>query len=393
MIGRATGPFATLARAYACSLAGDAFLAVALAGSLFFTVPAEAARPKVALYLLVTMTPFALVAPVLGPALDRAKSQRVGVAAGVTIGRAVLCLLMARHHQSLLFYPEAFGALVLMKGFQVTKSALVPTVVTGRDELVRANSRLTLVGVVGGLIGGLLAAGILRVAGSSWVLVAGAVVYVAATLLVLRVSGVAVPAVAAGAVDDRKRIHLAPIRLGAIAMATLRAGVGFLTFLLAFALKREGEPAWFYGLVIGASALGGFVGAVAAPRLRRQLREEAVLVISLSIPAAAAVMGARSEARTAALIVAFALGLGGAAGRAGFDSLVQRDAPDTAWGRSFARYEAYFQLAWVVGAAIPVLVTISPGFGLIVLALALGAGVVLYLAGLAADSLVHARGA
>ena len=387
-------PFALLARAYATSLAGDAFVAVALAGSLFFTVPADAARPKVALYLLVTMTPFALVAPVLGPALDRAKSRRVSVAAAVTIGRAVLCLLMARHYQSLLLYPEAFGALVLMKGFQVTKSALVPAVVTGRDELVRANSRLTLAGVVGGTVAGVVAVGILRVGGSPWVLVSGAVVYVVATVLVLKVSDVVRPDVAAGVVEakDMKPVHLAPIRLASIAMGTLRGGVGFLTFLLAFALKREGEPAWFYGAVIGASAFGGFVGAVAAPRLRRRLREEALLVVSLAIPAAAAVMGARSEARPAALIVALALGLGGSAGRAGFDSLVQRDAPDTLWGRSFARYEAYFQLAWVLGAFVPVLVTISPGFGLIVLALGLGGGVFVYLAGLAADSLVHARG-
>jgi hypothetical protein len=117
-----------------------------------------------------------------------------------------------------------------------------------------------------------------------------------------------------------------------------------------------------------------------------------VLVVSLATPAAAAVMGARSQARPAALIVAFALGLGASAGRAGFDSLVQRDAPDTLWGRSFARYEAYFQLAWVLGAAVPVLISISPGIGLIILALVLGAGGFLYLAGLAADSLVGGRG-
>jgi len=139
-------PFASLARAYAANLAGDAFVAVALAGSVFFTVPAESARTNVALYLFVTMTPFALVAPVLGPALDRAKTRRVTVAVAASIGRAVLCLLMARHLHSFLLYPEAFGVLVLMKGFQVTKSALVPGVVTGRDELVRANSRLTLAG-------------------------------------------------------------------------------------------------------------------------------------------------------------------------------------------------------------------------------------------------------
>jgi MFS-type transporter involved in bile tolerance (Atg22 family) len=386
-------PFASLARAYAANLAGDAFVAVALAGSLFFTVPAESARPNVALYLLVTMTPFALVAPVLGPALDRAKTRRVTVAVGASVGRAVLCLLMARHLHSLLLYPEAFGVLVLMKGFQVTKSSLVPAVVRGRDELVRANSRLTLAGVFGGAIAGVVAVGLLKLFSASVVLVAGALVYLVAARLVTRVPTTVVPEVASSAGDDPDgRVHLLAIRLSAIAMAVLRGGVGFLTFLLAFALKREGEPAWFYGLVIGVSSLGGLVGAVAAPRLRQVLREEAVLVVSLAVPAAAAVLGARSQARPAALIVALALGLGASAGRAGFDSLVQRDAPDTHWGRSFARYEAYFQLAWVLGASIPVLVSISTGFGLIVLALALGAGGFVYLAGLAADSLVGSTG-
>jgi hypothetical protein len=127
---------------------------------------------------------------------------------------------------------------------------------------------------------------------------------------------------------------------------------------------------------------------VAAPRLRRTLKEEAVLVISLAAPAAVAVMGARSDARPAALMVAFALGLGGSAGRAGFDSLVQRDAPDTLWGRSFARYEAYFQIAWVIGAFVPVIGRLSSGTGLLILALGLGAGGFIYLAGLAAESLV-----
>jgi MFS-type transporter involved in bile tolerance (Atg22 family) len=385
-------PFAALARAYAANLAGDAFVAVALAGSLFFTVPAESARPNVALYLFVTMTPFALVAPILGPALDRAKTRRVTVAIAVSVGRAVLCLLMARHLDTFLLYPEAFGVLVLMKGFQVTKSSLVPAVVTGRDELVRANSRLTLAGVFGGAIAGLVAVGVLRLLGSSAVLIVGAAVYVLAARLVANVPTAVVPEVASsGGETAAGTPHLAAIRLSAVAMAVLRGGVGFLTFLLAFALKRDGEPAWFYGLVIAVSSLGGLVGAIAAPRLRRALREEAVLVVSLAVPAAAAVLGARSQGRVAALIVACALGLGASAGRAGFDSLVQRDAPDTLWGRSFARYEAYFQLAWVLGAAIPVAVSISPGIGLIVLALALGAGGFVYLGGLAADSLVGKR--
>jgi MFS-type transporter involved in bile tolerance (Atg22 family) len=383
--------FARLARAYAVNLGGDAFVAVALAGSLFFTAPLTSARPNVALYLLVTMTPFALVAPVLGPALDRARKRRATVAAVTTLGRAVICLLMARHLHSLLLYPEAFGALVLMKGFQVTKSALVPAVVRESDDLVRANSRLTLVGVVGGAAAGVVAVGILRVFGATATLVVGALVYLVATHLVLRVPVAISPELASASAPPGGRGSVVGIRLGALAMAVVRGGVGFLTFLLAFALKREGEPAWFYGAVIGASSLGALVGAVAAPALRRRLREEAVLVVSLAFPAAVAVLGARSQGRPAALMVAFAVGLSASAGRAGFDSLVQRDAPDTLWGRSFARYEAYFQLAWVIGAFVPVLVSISPGIGLLILALALGGGGFLYLCGLAAGSLVHSR--
>src|SRR5437879_539057 len=180
-------PFTALARAYAASIGGDAFVAVALAGSLFFMVPSAEARPKVALYLLLTMTPFGLVAPVLGPALDRAKTKRATLATASCVARAVLCLLMARHLHSLLFYPEAFGVLVLMKGFQVAKSALVPGVVSDRGELVRANSRLTLNGVVGGAIAGGIAAGVLKVWSGSAVLVIGAVVYLGAAVLSARI--------------------------------------------------------------------------------------------------------------------------------------------------------------------------------------------------------------
>lgn len=380
-------PFTALARAYAASLAGDAFVAVALAGSLFFTVPAESARPHVALYLLVTMTPFALVAPVLGPALDRARAHRATLAVVVSFGRAVLCILLARHLRSALLYPEAFGMLVLMKSFQVTKSALVPSVVSERAELVRANSRLTLAGVIGGAAAGFVAIGVLKLGGARWVLFCGAIVYlVAARLTMLVPRAKAVPM---GEVSSGPAVRLSGIRLAALAMAVLRGGVGFLVFLLAFALKRHGDPAWFYGAVIGVSSLGGFVGAVAAPRVRRRFREEAVLVAALAIPAAAALLGARSQGRPAALIVAFTLGLGASGGRAAFDSLVQRDAPDTSWGRAFARYEAYFQLAWVIGAFLPVIHSISTGFGLVLLALGLVVGGFVYLGGLAAGTLVH----
>src|SRR6185312_3766947 len=60
----------------ALHMAGDAMIAVSLAGTLFFAAPTHAQRGNVALYLLVTMAPFAVLAPVIGPALDRLQRGR-----------------------------------------------------------------------------------------------------------------------------------------------------------------------------------------------------------------------------------------------------------------------------------------------------------------------------
>ena len=62
-----------------------------------------------------------------------------------------------------------------------------------------------------------------------------------------------------------------------------------------------------------------------------------------------------------------------AAAKVAFDSIVQRDAPDTARGQAFARFETRFQLMWVIGAALPVVITPLPrhiDLGMVVLAFA-----------------------
>src|SRR5450432_2920096 len=55
---------------------GDAFVAVALAGTLFFSASVTQARGRVALALIITMAPFALLAPFIGPLLDRVRAGR-----------------------------------------------------------------------------------------------------------------------------------------------------------------------------------------------------------------------------------------------------------------------------------------------------------------------------
>lgn len=368
----ASSPFSRLVSTHMLSVGAEACVAVALAGSLFFSVPAGEARPKVILYLLLTFAPFIVVGPILGPALDRTSTGRRFMVTACAVGRAVLCALMARHVDGLLLFPEAFGVLVASKGYAIAKSAIVPAVVADRDLLVEANSRLALVGVVGGFLAGVPAAGLLKVLGPTWVLALGAVLSSAAAVASLRIPA-STPERAPLSGEARRELHSATVLLAASAMTILRGGVGFTTFLVAFVLKRSHEPDWVFGLVLAAAATGGLVGAVLAPPLRRKLREELILAGALVVASVPALAGARQGGVAWLVVVAFALGVSASGGKLAFDSLIQRDAPDAVRGRLFAQFETRLQFAWVVGAAVPVILSLGERVGLLGLSIALAA--------------------
>ena len=155
-----TSPFGRLALAHVLSLAGDALIAMSLAGTLFFDVDPAEARWKIALYLVFTMAPFAVVGPLIGPAMDRAKGGHRMVMVGAAVGRAVVALLMIAtvSNDSLLLFPEAFVMLVLAKTYQVAKAAIVPTVVDSDAALVEANSKLQLLSGLAGFAAGIVSA-------------------------------------------------------------------------------------------------------------------------------------------------------------------------------------------------------------------------------------------
>ncbi len=379
-IPQQTTPFARMAATHAVSAAGDAFITAALAGSLFFTASVDAARGRTILYLLFTMAPFAVIAPIIGPFLDRSRGGRKAMVFGTFLGRALMCILMAGQVDSVFLFPLAFGALVMQKSYSITKSALVPSVVDGPDDLVKANARLALIGVLGGTLGLLPAALVLKLVGAAWVLRLGAVVFLVGAVAALQLDRAR--SVAPDETDlERAELQTASVRLAVSGMGVLRGAIGFLTFLLAFSLKAAGEPAWFFGLVLGFSGLGGFVGAMVAPGLRRRIREESILVGSLLLPAVVCLFSARGFGRLATLAVAFAVALGASAGKLAFDSLIQRDAHDAARGRAFARFETRFQLVWVLGGLGAVVGNFGGRTGFLLLTLGLGFGGLSYIGG------------
>jgi hypothetical protein len=354
-------PFTRLARAHAAMAGGDAAVAIALAGSLFFDVDPSAARWKVALYLLLTVTPFSLVAPLVGPVLDRTLGARRLIVIVNAMLRVIVALFMTMHVNSLLLFPEAFVLLVLQKAHSVSKSALVPSVVRDESELVEANSKL---GVVSGVVGfaAAIPALLLNLAGPSTTLVYAALIYVVAAVFAMQLPKTAVAPGAADALE-KAELHSAAVVVAASAMALLRASVGFLTFQIAFVFRRAHySPLWF-GMVLMFAALGTLGGNAAGPQLRKVMREEVMLIFALTCAAVLGLLAAAAYGRFVAALLAAGIGFAAASGRLAFDSIVQRDAPAANHGRAFAQFETRFQLAWVAAAFVPVLVPIPPSVG------------------------------
>src|SRR5262249_51605646 len=86
---------ASLMELTAVGTAGDAFVTIALAGTLFFSASLDQARGRVALTLIITMAPFAVLAPLVGPLLGRGRQGGRDLLAGPPLARGPLCLGMA----------------------------------------------------------------------------------------------------------------------------------------------------------------------------------------------------------------------------------------------------------------------------------------------------------
>src|SRR5690606_28696315 len=166
----------------------DAAIAVSLANTLFFASATAESKGKVALYLLITIAPFAVIAPLIGPLLDRLqRGRRLALATSFGV-RAVLAVILVLEFDSWALYPLALGMMIGSKSFSVLKSAVTPRVLPPEIDLVRTNSRLTVFGLVGGTIGaGAIAGLVAAVAGSTGSLILAALIAAGGAYLSLRI--------------------------------------------------------------------------------------------------------------------------------------------------------------------------------------------------------------
>jgi hypothetical protein len=249
-------------------------------------------------------------------------------------------------------------------------------------ELVTANSRLALINAIGAFVGAAPAFAVYKLFGADWSLRYGAVVFVIATILAIQIPRTRLrePADEEQQQLVREEMHTPSILLGSSAFAVLRASVGFLVFFAAFSLKGDLVALGAAGV---AAYVGNFGGVLGAPALRRSVREEVILASSLVLPAIFTLLGALVAGSVGFVLAALTIGVGAAAGRLGFDSLLQRDGPDAVRGRAFAKFETRFQLVWVLGGIIAI-IPFAKQMGLFLLAVVLGFAAISYVAALRA---------
>jgi hypothetical protein len=356
----------------------DAMITVSLASTVFFGASAHAQRGNVLLYLLITVAPFAVVAPVIGPALDRMQHGRRWTMAGTAIGRAALALVMAAHPTELLvLYPCALGSLVFSKAYAVVRAAAAPRLVPPGMSLTAANAKLTIFGLGSTLVLGGFVGIVIKITGSySLGLVLTAIGFTACAIFAFKLpknvdSAASAPRHPQEPVRPRKQDRVPPmsrIQLWAkkgfdphlvIALqgeSVLRLLSGMLTIYLAFYVEstQHGlKAALELGLVVGAVGAGNFLGTAIGTRLKMH-RPETVIITSVLVSAAVCLVITVMFGPLLAAVGMLVASVGNSLSKIALDGLIQRDIPETLRSSAFARSETFLQLAWVIGAGIGV---------------------------------------
>lgn len=364
---------------------GDAAVTIALAGTIFFGTPTAEARPEVAKFLAMTMVPLAILAPLIGPFLDRFRYGRRWAIGISTALRAFLSWALAsvvHDPNSVWLFVCALGVLVANKANTVSRAAAVPRLLPEGFTLVNANSRLSMANVVGLAVGGLVGGAISRL-GPQWALRFAFLVFLVAIVQAILLPGRVDSTKgeqSAGAVfwrrkhgpDDKRRFRnlTAPAQLALLANLGAKLMGGFLTFFLAFLFR--GHPLGplptllALGVVVAASGVGSAIGTVVGNLLKNK-RPELIALIFLIIDAAMAVATAVFYSAPVVIGMGFVAGLSAQMVKLGYNALVQRDVADDVQTSVFARSEAVFQMCWVAGGFLGIALPLIPrlGFGVV----------------------------
>ncbi|MCF8586863.1 MFS transporter [Gordonia liuliyuniae] len=404
--------------------AADAAMAIALANTLFFAAATSESKVSVGLYLAITIAPFAFIAPLIGPILDRLQHGR-RIAMATTFGlRVVLGLLiivnsswnsdtMQVEYKPWVLYPCALGLMVLSKSFGVLKSAVAPRVLPPSIDLVRVNSRLTVFGLVAGTMVGGAIAGLLEIllAKTLPFHVPGAMIWLCLVAAAGAYFCMKIPSwveVTEGEVPttltyrgDPTAEEAAPSKGGSFSRelaskmrqplgrtvivglwgnGTIRILTGFLTLYIAFYAKAQPDTSgWQQMLMLGAvgaaAGVGNFVGNGLGTRIELK-NPTRIVILATAATFVACVLAAIFGSLLLVVVAGFTGSATSAIAKVCMDSSIQNDLPDESRASAFGRSETVLQLCWVLGASLGVVLPTDIWIGFTVIAALVGIGFV-----------------
>jgi hypothetical protein len=359
---------------HAISCAGDTLIAIGLAGTIFFNVPLGEARSKVALYLLITMVPFALLAPVVGPVLDHFRHGRRYALAVTMLGRAFLAYVIAGNLLRWGLYPAAFGVLALSRAYGVARSAAVPRLLPEGIGLSQVGARASVYGTFAGAV--VAPIGLAAIwFGQQWPLRVASLIFLVGVVISLRLP----PRADSDPPEAVPRPFRTMLRLrrgedrplsGKLVIATLvgsasfRCLYGFLLLYFAFAVKAGALSTTFFGrdigsqgavaLVGGALAVGTFLATAVGTRLRIR-RPTALQSSGLTITAGVAVLTAIFYTLPMVALLSLVASIFSGISKLAVDASIQERVPERLRASAFAHSETVLMIAWVVGGAVGII--------------------------------------
>ncbi|GGN70428.1 hypothetical protein GCM10010112_36880 [Actinoplanes lobatus] len=358
---------------HAVSCAGDALIAIGLAGTIF-SVPLGEARSKVGLYLLITMVPFALLAPIVGPLLDHFRHGRRYALAATFLGRAFLAYVMSDNLLEWGLYPAAFGVLALSRAYGVARSAAVPRLLPEGVGLSQVGARASVYGTFAGILVapiGLLAFKF----GPQWPLRVATLIFLIGMVVSLRLP----PRADSDPPEELPRAWHTVLRMGRggdrplsgplvvatlIGSSSLRLLYGFLLLFLTFAIMGgqlttsmlgvELSRGAAVGLVGAALAIGTFVSTAAGTglRIRRPLAlQSSGLIVTAGVAVLTAIFYNLAMVTLLALLTAIFSGIA----KLAVDASIQERVPERQRATAFAHSETALMLAWVAGGGLGII--------------------------------------
>ncbi len=343
-----------LARAITFSGGNAAFIAL-----LIVLYRETDSASMVALGALASFAVPALASPVAGWIGDRFDRRRVMVASEI-LG-AVCFLLMA-------IFPSSPAMLVVLRvaaslaaaPLMAATAAALPSIVGSEDRLPAANSKLAAAGISGGLVGPLVAAGLMVLSGAGSVFLFNTITFLISAALLVTIHADFRP----HREDDSEKGHLAELVAGfrylgqhrllrpvTLAYGIIFVGIG-LTAPAEVALSADfGVGSTGYAALTCLFALGGIAGSQFASRglLRNVAGPTAILAGASGVLAVGFLMIGFAPVFMIALSGMALAGAADGIWMVAHENVVQRVTPDAIRSRVFAGSEAVYLAGLSIG--------------------------------------------